>query len=43
VAEEELAAQSEFAHVIVNDDLHQAQRELVALVQQALACSEPLD
>ncbi|MFZ2049545.1 MAG: guanylate kinase [Solirubrobacteraceae bacterium] len=43
VAEEELAAQSEFAHVIVNDDLHQAQGELVALVQQALACSEPLD
>lgn len=43
VAEEELAAQSEFAHVIVNDDLHQAQRELVALVHQALCRVEPLD
>jgi guanylate kinase len=43
VAEKELAAQSEFAHVIVNDDLDQAQRELVALVRQAIGAPEPLD
>lgn len=43
VAQEELEAQSEFSHVIVNDELEQAQRELVELVQQALASEEPLD
>jgi guanylate kinase len=43
VAQDELAAQSEFAQVIVNDELEQAQRELVALVQQALRGDEPLD
>lgn len=43
VAQEELEAQSEFSHVIVNDELEQAQRELVELVQQALASDEPLD
>lgn len=43
VAEDELEAQSEFSHVIVNDSLMQAQLELVALVQQALACKKPLD
>lgn len=43
VAQEELEAQSEFSHVIVNDELEQAQRELVELVQQALASDEALD
>jgi guanylate kinase len=37
VAEEELAAQPEFAHVIVNDDLDQAIGELEAIVRAALA------
>jgi guanylate kinase len=43
VAEQELAAQSEFSHVIVNDRLPDAQQELVELVRQALADPEPLD
>jgi guanylate kinase len=33
VAEQELAARSEFGHVIVNDDLERAAAELAALVQ----------
>jgi guanylate kinase len=37
VAEQELAAQSEFSHVIVNDDLQSAERELVELVRAALS------
>jgi guanylate kinase len=36
VAEQELAARREFSHVIVNDRLKDAQRELVELVQGAL-------
>ena len=36
-AERELAAQSEFEHVIVNDRLEDAVEELVAIVQAALA------
>lgn len=36
VARQELAAQSEFSHVILNDDLEQALRELVQLVRRAL-------
>jgi guanylate kinase len=36
VAEQELAAQREFSHVIVNDRLEDAERELVELVQRAL-------
>lgn len=43
VAEQELSAQSEFSHVIVNDSLEQALEELVELVQKALECKEPLD
>ncbi len=43
LAEQELAAQREFSHVIVNDELAQAQRELVALVQGALDRGKPLD
>jgi guanylate kinase len=42
LAEQELAAQQEFSHVIVNDDLEQAKRELVQLVQGALdRCKGP--
>ncbi len=41
VAEQELAARREFSHVIVNDRLEDAQRELVQLVQGALADGEP--
>jgi guanylate kinase len=37
VAEQELAAQGEFPHVVVNDRLHEAAEELTALVQEALA------
>ncbi len=37
VAEEELAAQEEFPHVIVNDDLDRAVQELVALVARIWA------
>ena len=36
VAEEELAAQAEFRHVVVNDRLEHAVAELVAIVQSAL-------
>ena len=36
VAERELDAQGEFAHVVVNDRLEEAVRELVAVVQPAL-------
>jgi guanylate kinase len=36
-AEQELEAQSEFSHVVVNDRLEQATDELVAIVRQALA------
>jgi guanylate kinase len=36
VAEQELAAQSEFAHVVVNDRLDEALEELVAIVSAAL-------
>jgi guanylate kinase len=36
LAEQELAAKSEFSHVIVNDDLDQAKRDLVQLVEGAL-------
>lgn len=43
VAEEEIAAQREFSHVIVNDSLSEAERELVKLVRDALKCGEPLD
>ncbi len=37
VAEEELAARSEFPHVIVNDDVERAARELSELVRSELA------
>ena len=40
-AERELAAQSEFEHVVVNDHLEDAVRQLVAIVQSELACSQP--
>jgi guanylate kinase len=36
VAEEELAAQDEFPHVVVNDRLHDAAQTLVRLVQEHL-------
>lgn len=39
VAEEELAAQPEFAHVIVNDDFEQAANELEATVRSELSSS----
>ncbi len=38
-AERELAAQAEFEHVVVNDHLEEAVRQLVAIVQSELACS----
>jgi len=41
VAEDELAAQPEFRHVIVNDDLETAADELVRLVQDELAAGGP--
>src|SRR5690606_4362407 len=37
VAEEEMAAQQEFSHVIVNDDLEAAADELERLVRGAIA------
>jgi len=37
VAEEELGARSEFAHVVVNDDLERATDELVELVRRSLS------
>jgi guanylate kinase len=40
-AERELEAQSEFAHVVVNDRLEQATDELVEIVRAALAPSAP--
>jgi guanylate kinase len=43
VAERELAAQHEFAHVIVNDSLAQAEQELVELVASQLANVAALD
>lgn len=43
VAEEEIAAQREFSHVIVNDLLSEALGELVELVRDALKCKEPLN
>ena len=39
VAEEELAAQGEFGHVVVNDRLEDAVAQLVAIVAAALADS----
>jgi guanylate kinase len=39
VAEEELAAQREFAHVIVNDDVDRAAAELEQTVRDELALS----
>jgi guanylate kinase len=39
VAEEELAAQREFGHVIVNDDVDRAAAELERTVREALALS----
>jgi guanylate kinase len=38
-AERELAAQPEFAHVVVNDHLEEAVRQLVAIVQRELSDS----
>jgi guanylate kinase len=40
-AERELAAQPEFEHVVVNDHLEDAVRQLVAVVERELGCSEP--
>ena len=40
-AEEELAARSEFAHVIVNDDLDRAADELVVLVSAIVQAESP--
>ncbi len=40
-AERELAAQPEFEHVVVNDQLEDAIRQLVTIVQSELTCSEP--
>lgn len=40
-AERELEAQSEFAHVVVNDRLEQATEELVEIVRAALAQTTP--
>jgi len=40
-ADRELEAQSEFAHVVVNDRLEEAAEELVSIVQDSL--SQPLD
>jgi len=36
VAEEELQAQSEFAHVVINDRLDEALEELIAVVSAEL-------
>lgn len=43
VAQQEIEAQHEFAHVIVNDDLEQAEQELVGLVQDTLSDGAALD
>ena len=40
VAEDELQAQSEFSHVVVNDRLEQATEELERIVQRALTNDE---
>jgi guanylate kinase len=40
-AERELAAKPEFEHVVVNDHLEEAVRQLVAIVESELACSQP--
>jgi guanylate kinase len=40
-AREELAAQSEFRHVIVNDDLQSALEQLVAIVQEEIDAPGP--
>jgi len=42
-AQQEIEAQDEFAHVIVNDELEQAEEELVSLVQEALSDGAALD
>jgi guanylate kinase len=36
VAEQELSAQPEFGHVVVNDDLEQALEQLTAIVSREL-------
>jgi guanylate kinase len=41
-AESELEAQPEFAHVVVNDRLEDATRQLVEIVRSALAGDQPL-
>ncbi len=41
-AEAELEAQPEFAHVVVNDRLEEATRELVEIVRSALPTDQPL-
>jgi len=43
VAREEIEAKEEFAHVIVNDRLQDAEAQLVDLVRQALSPDAPLD
>jgi guanylate kinase len=43
VAEEELAARSEFGYVIVNDDLERAAEELVGLVRAILSQAPPTE
>ena len=39
MAEEELKARAEFAHVIVNDRLEDALAQLTAIVRSELACA----
>lgn len=43
VAEQEIRARHEFAHVIVNDDLQDAERELLILVERSLTQDAALD